>query len=118
MRRRTFIAGLGSAVAWPLVARAQRADRMQRIGILVSADESDSETKVRLNSFKQALEALGWFEGRNLRIDYRFAIGRPDQFQPLAKELVALNPTVILAHTTPIAIALHRESSTIPRPSA
>ena len=114
MRRRDFIVGLGGATAWSVAAQGQRADRMQRIGILVSADESDSETKDRLDSLKQALEVLGWFEGRNLRVDYRFASGRPDRFQLLAKELVALNPNTILAHTTPIAKALKRESSTIP----
>ncbi len=74
----------------------------------------DADTTARLAGFRQGLERLGWAEGRNLHIDYRFADGRTDRFQPLAKELVALQPEVILAHSTPIAAALQRESRTIP----
>ena len=87
---------------------------MRRIGVLVGYAEDDPETKARLAAFRQGLERRGWSEGRNVRIDYRFAAGRSDQFQPLAKELVALQPDVILAHTTPVVAALQRESHAIP----
>ena len=87
---------------------------MRRIGVLMGFAEDDPETKARLAGFRQGLEKRGWSEGRNVRIDYRFAAGRADQFQALAKELVALQPDVILAHTTPVAAALQRESRTIP----
>jgi len=112
--RRKFLATLGGAAAtWPIAARAQQPDRMQRIGMLLALAEDDPETKARLAAFRQGLEKRGWSEGRNVRIDYRFA---PDsaQVQVLAKELVALQPVVILAHATPVTAALQRESRTIP----
>ena len=114
MRRRTFIALLGGAAAWPLTAHAQQPERMRRIGVLVTYAEDDPDTKVRLAGFRQGLERLGWSEGRNVRVEYRFAAGSADQFQPLAKEVVALSPDVIIAHSTPVAAALARESTTIP----
>ncbi len=114
MRRRDFIALAGGAVAaWPLAARAQQVEPMRRIGVLVGVPEDHPETKARLAGFQRGLEKRGWFEGRNVRIDYRFAPTR-DQAQVLAKELVALQPDVILANSTPVAAALQRESRTIP----
>src|SRR3989442_460075 len=115
MRRREFIGLLSGAAAWPLVARAQQGERMRRIGALAGNAEDDPEMKVRLAAFRQGLERLGWSEGRNVRIDLRFApASSADQAQALAKELVALQPDVILAHTTPIAAALQREGRAIP----
>ena len=115
MKRREFITLLGgAAAAWPLAARAQQGERMRRIGVLMAFAEDDPETKARLAGFRQGLERLGWSEGRNVRIDYRFAAGSADRFQPLAKELVALQPDVILAQSTPVAAALQRESRAIP----
>ena len=112
MRRREFITFLGGAtVAWPLIARAQ-SDQVRRIGVLVGLAEDDPQTKARLAGFRQGLERRGWSEGRNVRIDSRFTAS-PD-YQPLAKELIALQPDVILAHSTPIAAALQRESREIP----
>src|SRR5262245_49019207 len=103
MRRREFIKFLGGAtVAWPLIARAQ-SDHVRRIGVLVGLAEDDPQTRARLGGFRQELERRGWSEGRNVRIDYRFAPSGPDRYQPLAKELIALQPDVILAHSTPIA---------------
>src|SRR6516164_4621386 len=96
--RRAFITLLGGAAAtWPLAARAQQSDQRRRIGVLTALAEDDPETKARLAAFRQGLEKRGWSEGRNVRIDYRFA---PDsaQVQVLAKGLVALQPDVILAH--------------------
>ncbi|MEX2035548.1 MAG: ABC transporter substrate-binding protein [Xanthobacteraceae bacterium] len=116
MRRREFIACLGGAAAmWPLAARAQQGQGVRRIGVLVVNAEDNPETKARLAAFRQGLERLGWSEGRNVRIDTRFAPARSaDQAQALAKELVALQPDVILAHSTAIAAALQRESRAIP----
>jgi len=114
MRRRAFITLLGGAAAWPLAARAQQRERMRRIGVLAAAAEDEPEMKARLAVFRQGLEKLGWSEDRNVRVDTRFAAGRADQFQVLSKELVALKPDAILAHTTPVAAALQRESRAIP----
>src|SRR5262245_51976012 len=76
--------------------------------------EDDPDAQARVAGLRQGLERRGWTEGRNVRIDYRFAAGRADRFAPLAKELVALQPDVILAHSTPIAAALQQESRIIP----
>jgi putative tryptophan/tyrosine transport system substrate-binding protein len=97
----------------PLAARAQQPDGMQRIGVLMGLAEDDPETKARLAAFRQGLEKRGWSEGRNVRIDYRFAPGGA-QVQMLSKELVVLQPDVILSHNTPVTAALQRESRTIP----
>jgi putative tryptophan/tyrosine transport system substrate-binding protein len=114
MRRREFITLLGgAAAAWPVVARAQQPDGMRRIGVLIGFAEDDPEAKARLAAFRQGLEKRGWSEGRNVRIDYRYAPAGA-QAQVLAKELVALQPDVILAHSTPVTAALQRESRTIP----
>jgi len=112
VRRREFITFLGGAtVAWPLSARAQ-SDQVRRIGVLVGLAEDDPQSKARLAAFRQGLERRGWSEGRNVRIDSRFTAS-PD-YQPLAKELIALQPDVILANSTQVAIALQRESREIP----
>ena len=112
--RRKFLATLGGAVAtWPLAARAQQPERMRRVGVLAGLAEDDPEMRARLAAFRQGLEKRGWSEGRNVRIDYRFAPASA-QMQVLAKELVALQPDVIFAHSTPVTAAVQRESSTIP----
>src|SRR6478672_4480951 len=113
MKRREFITLLGgTAVAWPLAARAQQSKRMRRIGVLMGFPEHDPLTKARLAAFQQGLARLGWLEGRNVRIDLRFAPAGA-QAQVLAKELVALQPDAIFANGTPNVAALQRESSTI-----
>src|ERR1700691_290807 len=118
MRRREFIAGLGAvAVApgvWPLEARAQQDGRMRRVGVLMTTPEGDAQTQARLEGFRQGLGKRGWSEGRNVRIDYRFAAGITDRYQPLAKVLLDLQPDVILADTTPVAAAFQRESRNHP----
>src|SRR3954452_22492237 len=113
MRRREFVGLVSSAVVWPLAARGQPSDRVRRIGVLVGLAENDPEMQQRLAGFRQGLEKLGWSEGRNVRIDYRFApVGT--QVLLLARELVALQPDVILAQSTPATAALKSETSTIP----
>ena len=116
MRRREFITLLGaSAAAWPLAARAQVADRIRRIGVLiVGFAEDDREIRARLAAFREALEKHGWSEGKNVRIDARFAASSTDKVHAIAKELVALPADVIIAHTTPAAVALRRETRAIP----
>ena len=86
MRRREFITLLGGAAAWPLVAHAQQADRMRRIGMLMSLAETDPEGQARAAAFRQGLKELGWTEGRNIRIEYRFATGSADRMRPHAAE--------------------------------
>src|SRR5438034_7273714 len=117
VKRRDFITLLGGAAtsaAWPLAARAQQPVQIRRVGVLVGYAENDPETQARLAAFRQALEQLGWKEGRNARIDYRFAPASPDQAQVYAKELVALRPAILVGNSTPAAAALLRETRTIP----
>jgi putative ABC transport system substrate-binding protein len=113
MKRRDFITLLGGAAAWPLAARAQEADRMRHIGVLMGASENNPEVQARLAAFLERFEKLGWAEGRNIHIEYRFALADP-QIEAVAKELVTLQPDVILAHGPFAAVALHRETRTIP----
>ena len=87
MKRREFIAGLGGAVAWQPAARAQQADRMRRIGVLMAADENDPPNKARLSAFTQAFANLGWTDGRNMRMDLRWGRGDTDRIRALAQEL-------------------------------
>src|SRR6516164_2890306 len=114
MKRRTFIAGLGSAASWPVLARAQQGDRVRRIGVLIGFDENDPEVKLRQSAFMQALADLGWNDGRNIRVDLRWAGGDTNRMQALAQELVGLQPDIILATTTPATAALQRATRTIP----
>jgi putative ABC transport system substrate-binding protein len=113
MRRREVITLLGAAAAWPLAARAQQ-NGVRRIGVLMGWAETDPEAKADLAAFVQGLAQLGWAEGRNLRIDYRWANGDVERMRTFAKELVDLRPDVILANTTPATAALQRETRAIP----
>jgi putative tryptophan/tyrosine transport system substrate-binding protein len=114
MRRREFIAGLGTATAWPLAVRAQQAERVRRIGVLMAYDENDPEGKAYLSGFMQGFAELGWTNGRNMRMDLRWAAGNVDRTRVAAKELVDLQPDVILVHATTPTAALQRETRTIP----
>ena len=101
MRRRDFIkAVVGSAAAFPFASRAQQPDRIRRIGVLSPPAEDDQEWKVRLAIFVKELQQLGWTDGRNVRIDYRFVAAKPENYPKYAAELVALAPDVILAPGT------------------
>ena len=101
MKRRTFIAGLGSAAAWPVVARAQQGDRVRRIGVLMPCDENDPEAKARVSAFTQALADLGWTDGRNVRMDLRWAGDDINRIRALAQELVGLQPDIIVTSGDP-----------------
>jgi putative tryptophan/tyrosine transport system substrate-binding protein len=114
MKRRQFIAGLGVAAAWPLAARAQQGDRIRRIGVLMGLDENDPEQKRRFSAFTQALADLGWTDGRNVRIDLRWGSGDANRIRALARELVGLQPDIILAASTAATAALQGETRTIP----
>ena len=115
LRRREFIAGLGGAAVWPLAASAQQGDRVRRIGVLMgSFDENDPLAKSQLSAFTQALAGLGWADGRNVRIDLRWAGGDINRIRALAQELVGLQPDIIVTISTPATVALHRETRTIP----
>ena len=113
MKRRDFITLLAGA-AWPLAARGQQRERMCRIGVLSEFATDRPATRAGLLEFRQALEQLGWSEDRNIVIEYRFAGGSSDRFLPLAQELIALRPDVILATGTPITAILQRETRAIP----
>ena len=113
MRRRAFIAGLGGAAGWVVVARGQQAERIRHIGVLING-KNDLDVQAWLGGLRQGLERLGWPDGRNIRVDYRFGEGNPDRYQPLAKELVAMQPDVIVAQTPPVVAAVRQETGTIP----
>ena len=114
MQRRDFIAGLGSVAARPLAARAQQGGRIRRIGVLMSYDENDLVAKAWLSAFMQGLSELGWTNGRNLQIEIRWAGPNADRARVYAKELVALQPDVLLAQATAPTAALQQETKTIP----
>jgi putative ABC transport system substrate-binding protein len=116
MQRREFITLLGgAAVAWPRAARAQQADRVRRVGVLESRAADDPEGKARLAVFVQGLQELGWTEGRNVRIDYRWgAVANADRYRTYAVELVALAPDVILASASVSVAALQQTTRTVP----
>jgi len=115
MRRREFISFLGStAAAWPLAASAQQTERMRRIGVLMALLETDQDAKALLLEFKRGLAESGWTDGGNIRLDIRWAGGDVDLMRKFAKELVTLNPDVILANSSPVTLALQRETQTVP----
>ena len=107
MKRREFITLIGgAAAAWPLAARAQQADRMRRIGVLMAYDESNSEAQSWIAALRDGLVKLGWTEGRNIRIDYRWATPDLQLIQQSAKELVGLQPDLIVSSGSPTTAAL------------
>jgi putative ABC transport system substrate-binding protein len=116
IQRREFITLLGgAAAAWPLAARAQQPDRIRRICVLMGYPENDSEAQAYLSAFRDGLQKLGWTENRNVRIDTRWTTpGDADSIQRFAKELVALQPDLILSNTTPTTVALLQQTRTIP----
>jgi putative ABC transport system substrate-binding protein len=114
LKRRSFITLLGgAAAAWPLAARAQQPEQMRRVSVLMGPAENDPEAQSEIAAFRQGLQKLGW-TGRNVRIAYRWAAGDANRMQTAARELVALQPDVILAVATPAVTALLGETRTIP----
>jgi putative tryptophan/tyrosine transport system substrate-binding protein len=114
MRRREFIAVVGATAAWPLAGRAQQPERLRRVGVLNSFAENDPAVQETMTAFAQALQSLGWVEGKNLRIDYGFAAGDPTLFKTYAAELVGLLPDAILVSGAPAVAAIQQETRTIP----
>jgi putative tryptophan/tyrosine transport system substrate-binding protein len=112
--RREFIAGLGGAVAWPLAAHAQQGGRMRRIGALMNLSVDDPESLSRVTAFVQGLQELGWTDGRNVRIDFRWGAGDAERLQKYAVELVSLAPDIILASGDGAAVSLQRATRTLP----
>jgi putative tryptophan/tyrosine transport system substrate-binding protein len=114
MNRREFIAGLGSAVALPLASHAQQPERRRRIAVLMPYDENDPVVKSALPPFTQVLADFGWIDGRNVRIVLRWAGGDNDRIPALARELVGLQPDIIVTLGTSASVAVQRETRTIP----
>jgi putative ABC transport system substrate-binding protein len=115
MRRREFIGILSGAVAaWPIALRAQQAERMRRIGVLLAVAESDVDVRKGIGIFQRTLQELGWKDGHNIRIDYRWGNADPERIQALAKELVNLQPDVLVGHSTPSAKGFLKQTRSIP----
>jgi putative ABC transport system substrate-binding protein len=115
MRRRDFITFLGgAAAAWPLAARAQQAPRMRRIGVFLPAAANDPESMSDVTAFVQALQELGWTEGRNIRMEFRWGAGDTEQYNKIAAELVALAPDILVSLGTLPVKALQRATRTVP----
>jgi putative tryptophan/tyrosine transport system substrate-binding protein len=115
VNRRAFIALIGTTAAWPLAARAQQAERVRRLGVLMITAEDDTESKARIGAFLQGLQELGWSDGRNVRIDIRWGAADAERMRKHAAELVALAPDVILAAGgTPTVSALQQITRTVP----
>jgi putative tryptophan/tyrosine transport system substrate-binding protein len=114
VKRRDFIALLSGAAAWPLAARAQQPERMRRIGVLNNPAADDPDSQARVAAFAQGLQELGWIDGRNVRIDYRWSLGDPDRIRRYAAELVALAPDVILTVGAASAGPLLQATRTVP----
>src|ERR1700732_944222 len=115
MRRREFIGLLGgTAIAWPLTSKAQRRQGIRTLGVLLSVAENDPETVARLAAFRQGLHALGWKDGENVHVEYRFGAGRSDLIRQYVEELVAMAPDVIVASGTPVIVQLKALTQSIP----
>ena len=115
MRRREFIAVLaGTTAGWSLGARAQQSGQIRRLGVLLNLSETDPEAQRLVTAFREGLAQLGWADGRNLRIDYRWTGGDVDRAAAFAKELVELSPDIIVGYATPSVVALRQETTSIP----
>jgi putative ABC transport system substrate-binding protein len=114
IRRREFVGAVGAATAWPLVTHAQQPHRVRRIGVLTNLSENDPEARRRNAAFLQALQKLGWTDGRNLQIEYRWTLGDAEHTRKYAAELVALSPDVILAVGAATVASLQQITRTVP----
>jgi putative ABC transport system substrate-binding protein len=114
MRRREFISLIGSAAVWPLAARAQQPERMRRVSVLLGLAEKDTETSARLKAFRLGMRDVGWIEGQNVQIEYRFAGANLESINQHIAELIRLAPDVIVANSTPVMAVLRPATTTIP----
>jgi len=114
IERREFITLLGATAAWPLAARAQQGERMRRIGVLMPYTADDAESQARMTAFLQGLAQLGWLDGRNVRIDIRWAVADAERIRQYAAELVALAPDVILGNSSAAVAPLLQATRTVP----
>jgi len=114
MKRRTFIAALGGVASFSLVAKAQQAERIRRIGVLMAYAESDPEAQTRVAVMREELKNLGWTEGRNIEIDVRFATASMENMTRSAQEIMASRPDLIVSSTTPTTEVLLRQTRSIP----
>ena len=114
MKRREFITLLGGAAVWPLAARAQQGERVRRIGLLMPIASADLEAQKRIGAFVQALEKLGWLEGKAIAFEMRYADGKPERLPALANELVHANVDVIVTHAAQPIEAVRKATNTIP----
>ena len=114
MRRRGFITMLAGAAAWPLAGHAQQPERVRSLGVFIGFSENDPLPQRMVSAFAQALGRFGWVEGKNIRIDYRFAAGNPTLYRTYAAEMVGLAPDVILASPGTVVAALLEKTHTIP----
>jgi ABC-type uncharacterized transport system substrate-binding protein len=115
MRRRDFLkVVVGSSTAWPFATRAQQPAAIRRVGVLINLFENDLEAQRLITAFRDRLAQLGWVDGRNLRINYRWASGDVDRIRAFAKELVELSPDIVVGYATPSVVALQHETGSIP----
>jgi len=115
MRRREFLSALtGMAAAWPCLGHAQQPDRVRRVGVLIALAEADPQAQLRVKVLRADLRVLGWIDGQNIRIDFRFADGNVEHTRKSAAELARSGADVIIANSSPILSAVQRESRTIP----
>src|SRR5262249_17031146 len=118
MNRREFIALVGGAAAssasWPLAVHAQQSERMRRVAVFMDLAEQDAEGQARVDAFKKGLQELGWIEGRNVKLDYRWTAADPGRMRRFAAELVGLAPEVIMNGGLPTLVAMQQETRTIP----
>jgi putative ABC transport system substrate-binding protein len=114
VNRRAFIETLGAATVWPLIALAQQPERMRRVGVLMPSAENDPENLSRVTPLRQGLQQLGWTEGRNVWLEFRWSGSDTDSMRNVARELVGLRPDLIVTSTTPVTAAVLHETRTIP----
>ena len=114
MRRRAFFAGLAGAATWPITGCADQPERVPRVGVLIAFAENDPIIQESVTAFAQALARFGWVEGKNIRIDWRFAAGNPALLKTYAKELVGLSPDAVLASGSATVVALRQQTRGIP----
>jgi putative ABC transport system substrate-binding protein len=113
VKRREFITLLGGAAAWPVAARAQQADRIRQVGVLIGVAD-DAQGQARLAAFHKGMQELGWTEGRNIQFETRFSGGDGGRVRAYSAELVAMKPDAILANTAAVVSALQQQTRTIP----